>query len=83
MALGDITWDRMDLFTPLYGSGLGLRHPDVLRDRQSRPRLTLPGLIQSKVTEESYAERIYEDHFGPYNYSFNVGGCIYHHLKRY
>ena len=35
--------------------------------------LRYPALSNQKVTEESYAERIYEDHFGPYNYSFNVG----------
>lgn len=73
MALGDITWDRMDLFTPYKEavSLLGIPMFSVIGNHDHD--LRYPALSNQKVTEESYAERIYEDHFGPYNYSFNVG----------
>ena len=63
----------MDLFTPYKEavSVLGIPMFSVIGNHDHD--LRYPALSNQKVTEESYAERIYEDHFGPYNYSFNVG----------
>ena len=82
MALGDITWDRMDLFTPYKEavSVLGIPMFSVIGNHDHD--LRYPALSNQKVTEESYAERIYEDHSALTIIRFNVGDAAYHHLKR-
>lgn len=73
MALGDISWDRMDLYDDYKEavSKVGIPMFSVIGNHDHD--LRYPALSNQQVREESYAERIYEDHFGPYNYSFNVG----------
>lgn len=74
MALGDITGDRMDLYTPYKEavSVLGIPMFSVIGNHDHD--LRYPALSNQTIPEASYAERIYEDHFGPYNYSVNIGG---------
>lgn len=83
MALGDITWDRMDLFTPYKEAVSVLGIPMFLRDRQSRPRLTLPGLIQSKGNRGELCGAYLRGSFRPLQLFVQCRGCTYHHLKRY
>lgn len=75
MALGDITGDRMDLYTPYKEaiSVLGIPMFSVIGNHDHD--LRYPALSNQTIPEASYAERIYEDHFGPYNYSVNIGGA--------
>lgn len=73
MALGDISWDRMDLFEAYKQavSEVGIPMFSVIGNHDHD--LRYPALSNQAEREESYAEHIYEHHFGPYNYSFNVG----------
>ena len=73
LLLGDIVWDSPELFAGVREqfASLGIPVYGVIGNHDHD--LRYPALSNQKVTEESYAERIYEDHFGPYNYSFNVG----------
>lgn len=73
VALGDISWDRMDLFTPYKEAISELNIPmfSVIGNHDHDQRF--PARSNPKRQGSDYAERIFENQFGPYNYSVNIG----------
>ncbi len=73
MALGDITGDRMDLYESYKKAiaPLGIAMFSTIGNHDHD--LRYPALSNQKIAEESYAEHVFENNFGPYNYSFNIG----------
>lgn len=73
VTLGDLVWDKMELYAPYKDaiSNLGITMFSVIGNHDHDLRYT----ARAKQTnpDEGYAEQLFEDHFGPYNYSFNVG----------
>ena len=83
MALGDITWDRMDLFTPYKEavSVLGIPMFSVIGNHDHD---------LNKFTDREATEN-YRSHFGPTYYAFDMGrthyivldDIVYHGAKKY
>ena len=72
MALGDIVWDAMPLFLPYKEtiSDLGLTMYHTIGNHDFD--LQYPALSRSENKDE-YGEHLFNDSFGPTDYSFNVG----------
>ena len=72
MVLGDIVWDAMPLFAPYKDaiSGLNATMYHVIGNHDFD--LKYPALSEAENKNE-YAEHVYNDNFGPTDYSFNVG----------
>ena len=72
MVLGDIVWDAMPLFAPYKDaiSGLNATMYHVIGNHDFD--LKYPALSQAENKNE-YGEHVYNDNFGPTDYSFNVG----------
>lgn len=91
MTLGDLVFDNMKLFSEYRNT---IKHKGITtfqcignHDFDN----TLPDLNDSKPSAKMYAEQLYEKHFGPTNYSFNIDkahvitmkNINYHGNKRY
>lgn len=73
VTLGDLVWDVFELYDPYKKaiSNLGITMFSVIGNHDHD--LRYPALSNQTSPEEGYAEQLFENHFGPYNYSFNLG----------
>lgn len=81
VTLGDLVWDAMDLYAPYKKaiSNLGITMFSVIGNHDHD--LRFPGRTNQATPNEGYAEQLFENHFGPYNYSFNAGNVHVVSLK--
>lgn len=81
VTLGDLVWDAMELYAPYKEaiSNLGVTMFSVIGNHDHDLRYT--GRSNQVTPSEGYAEQLFENHFGPYNYSFNVGNVHIVSLK--
>lgn len=73
VVLGDLVWDAMQLYTPYKTaiSGLGITFFQTIGNHDHN--LQYADRSNTADLKATYAEKEYEDTFGPVNYSFNAG----------
>lgn len=81
MTLGDEVFDNMALYNEYVESIKSKRMVFFQTIGNHDFNKALPDRDNSPLGSTDYAERNYEDHFGPLNYSFNIGKCHIVSLK--
>lgn len=81
VSLGDIVWDRMNLFAPYAASMEGLKLTSFQCIGNHDFDLRYQGLNNMPEGTPFYGEMVYNQYFGPTDYSFNLGKVHFITLK--